>query len=121
LGSPQILGFRGELTLEQKDVRKVLDAKSGGERGIRTLGMYYHTTVFETATFSHSAISPIIYYILSTILRDNLLNTTNPGRAIDIVIKIVITICHRSGGVVPRKILRNPSAITYMGLSEYII
>ena len=30
----------------------------GGERGIRTLGTFVRTTVFETATFNHSAISP---------------------------------------------------------------
>ena len=30
----------------------------GGERGIRTLGTLTRTTVFETAPFDHSGISP---------------------------------------------------------------
>jgi hypothetical protein len=32
--------------------------KTGGERGIRTLGEVTPTTVFETVAFNHSAISP---------------------------------------------------------------
>ena len=32
--------------------------KSGGETGIRTLGTVTSTTVFETAPFDHSGISP---------------------------------------------------------------
>ena len=31
---------------------------NGGERGIRTLGTLTRTTVFETAPFDHSGISP---------------------------------------------------------------
>jgi hypothetical protein len=34
--------------------------KKYGERGIRTLGRVAPTTVFETARFNHSRISPII-------------------------------------------------------------
>ena len=37
-----------------KELRKI----SGGERGIRTLGTLASTTVFETAPFDHSGISP---------------------------------------------------------------
>ena len=33
-------------------------SEGGGERGIRTLGTFARTTVFETATFNHSATSP---------------------------------------------------------------
>ena len=33
-------------------------AKGGGEGGIRTLGTLARTTVFETAPFDHSGISP---------------------------------------------------------------
>ena len=33
--------------------------ESGGERGIRTLGTLTRTTVFETAPFDHSGISPL--------------------------------------------------------------
>ena len=39
-----------------------LGKKNGGERGIRTLGTHKDTTVFETAAFDHSAISPLCYY-----------------------------------------------------------
>ena len=33
---------------------------NGGEIGIRTLGTLTRTTVFETAPFDHSGISPLI-------------------------------------------------------------
>ena len=33
-------------------------ASEGGERGIRTLGIVTHTTVFETVPLNHSGISP---------------------------------------------------------------
>jgi hypothetical protein len=36
----------------------VLILKNGGETGIRTLGTLARTTVFETAPFDHSGISP---------------------------------------------------------------
>ena len=39
-------------------LEKVISYFYGGERGIRTLGTFARTTVFETATFDHSATSP---------------------------------------------------------------
>ena len=36
------------------------DIDRGGETGIRTLGPPKRTTVFETAPFSHSGISPFL-------------------------------------------------------------
>lgn len=33
----------------------------GGERGIRTLGGFYPSTIFKTGAFNHSAIPPLIH------------------------------------------------------------
>ena len=38
---------------------RVRNRDDGGERGIRTLGGVAPTTVFETAPFDHSGISPL--------------------------------------------------------------
>ena len=51
--SKSLAGGRGRRCVDLGFARLV-----GGERGIRTLGTFARTTVFETATFNHSATSP---------------------------------------------------------------
>ena len=46
--------FYGVTEIENKNRGRTI----GGERGIRTLGTSKGTTVFETAPFDHSGISP---------------------------------------------------------------